>query len=79
MGPGLKSRFKYLPFKRTDPDPSPLLAPDPKNAGFIAYMASAQTGARTQTPIACEASCHSGTLNQEMLLTELVLISATVA
>ncbi|KAH3877988.1 hypothetical protein DPMN_001867 [Dreissena polymorpha] len=54
-----------------------VLAPDPKNAGFIAYRASAQTGARTRTPIAFEASSHSGTRNQEILLTELVLISAT--
>ncbi|KAH3777775.1 hypothetical protein DPMN_179223 [Dreissena polymorpha] len=53
-----------------------VLAPDPKNAGFIAYRASAQTGARTRTPIACEASSHFGTRTREMLLTKLVLISA---
>ncbi|KAH3891195.1 hypothetical protein DPMN_015285 [Dreissena polymorpha] len=76
MGPGLKSRFKYLPFKRTDPDQSPSLSAGPENAGFIAYRASAQTGARTRTPIACEASSHFGTRTREMLLTKLVLISA---
>ncbi|KAH3710932.1 hypothetical protein DPMN_070429 [Dreissena polymorpha] len=54
-----------------------VLAPDKTNAGFIADMASAQTGVRSRTPIACEASSHSGTRNKEMLLTEQVLISAT--
>ncbi|KAH3707471.1 hypothetical protein DPMN_066877 [Dreissena polymorpha] len=54
-----------------------VLAPDPKNARCIAYRASVQTGARTRPPIACEASSQSGTRNQEMLLTELVLISET--
>ncbi|KAH3815321.1 hypothetical protein DPMN_143843 [Dreissena polymorpha] len=62
-----------------DPDSSPILSTGPENARFIAYRACAQTGARTRTLIACKASSHSGTRNQEMLLTELVLISATVA
>ncbi|KAH3818549.1 hypothetical protein DPMN_120270 [Dreissena polymorpha] len=77
MGSGLKSRFKYLTFKRTDPDSSPSQSAGPKNTRFIAYRASAKTSAGTRTPIACEVSSHSGTPNQKMLLTELVLISAT--
>ncbi|KAH3752645.1 hypothetical protein DPMN_187266 [Dreissena polymorpha] len=109
MGPGLKSRFKYIYSEIVREEIGVVvidcwslltggrsgrldctyhlsertlikvlvLAPDPKNAGLIAYRASAQTGARTRTTIACEASSHSGTRKQEMLLTELVLISAT--
>ncbi|KAH3795116.1 hypothetical protein DPMN_148661 [Dreissena polymorpha] len=77
MGPELNSRFKYLPLKRTDPDPNPSLSAGPKQCGIYSYMASDQTGARTRTHIPCEVSYHSGTRNQEMLFTELVLISAT--
>ena len=62
---------------RTDPDPSHSLSAGPEKCGIYSYRASAQTGARTRTPIACKASSYSGTRNQEMLLTELVLISAT--
>ncbi|KAH3848363.1 hypothetical protein DPMN_090724 [Dreissena polymorpha] len=76
MGPGLKSWFKYNLSERTLIQVI-VLVPDPKNVGFIAYRASAQTSARTRTPIACEESSHSETRNKEMLLTELVLISAT--
>ncbi|KAH3735275.1 hypothetical protein DPMN_041740 [Dreissena polymorpha] len=44
-----------------------VFASDPKNAGFIAYKASAQTGAITRTPMAYEASSHSGTRNEELI------------
>ncbi|KAH3895365.1 hypothetical protein DPMN_019529 [Dreissena polymorpha] len=68
-GPDLEALSEHSPCMLWARDQIPQTDPDP--TGFIANMASAQTGAQTQTPIACEASSHFGTRNQEMLLTEL--------
>ncbi|KAH3889124.1 hypothetical protein DPMN_013174 [Dreissena polymorpha] len=93
MGPGIEALPEHSPFMLWALGSNPglstyhlsertliqvlVLAPNLQNTRFIAYRAIAQTGAQTRTPIACEASSHSGTRNQEMLLTKLVLISAT--